>query len=215
MPGKPRRTQEERRTTTRKGLLDATLESLVELGYARTTTTEVARRAGVSQGAIFNHFPTKSALVVAATEQLFAELVAAFRTALARGRAGEDPVRAAIRRLWDVFCHPRLRAVYLLYAEAPADAELLVALRPVVARHNANITAFAAALFPALEAPGLGVLLDCVVFALQGASLQRPVHLDRARERALLATLEQLARAALSGAAPPRPVRARKKGASR
>ncbi len=195
-----RRTQEERRTATRQGLLDATLECLVELGYARTTTTEVARRAGVSQGAIFNHFPTKSQLVVAATEQLFAELVEAFRTALARGRPDEDPVAAAIRRLWDVFCHPRLRAVYLLYAEAPADEELLVALRPVVARHNANVIVFAAALFPALEAPGLGALLDCVVFAMQGASLQRPVHLDRARERALLATLEQLARTALAAA---------------
>lgn len=201
MPPRPaRRSQEQRRATTRQRLLDATVVSLVELGYARTTTPEVARRAGVSQGAVFNHFATKSQLVVAATEQLFTELIEAFRVALARGRRGEDPIAAAIRRLWEVFCQPRLRAVYLLYAEAPADDELLAALRPVVARHNANIAAFAGALFPALATPGLGVLLDCVVFAMQGASLQRPIHLDRARERALLASLESLARTAVGGA---------------
>ena len=77
----PRRTQAERRETTRQALLEATIASLVEAGYARTTTTEVVRRAGVSQGALFNHFPTKSALVAAAAEQLFADLVSVFEDA--------------------------------------------------------------------------------------------------------------------------------------
>jgi AcrR family transcriptional regulator len=194
-----RRTQAERRETTRQRLLEATLEALVEVGYARTTTTEIARRAGVSQGALFNHFSTKSALVGAATEALFAELVEAFRAALAREPTSGDPVAAAVRRLWDVFCHPRLRAAYLLYAEAPADEELRATLIPIVARHGANIRAFGEALFPALARPDLQVLFDCVLFAMQGASLQRLIDLDRTRERALLAAIESFARAALGG----------------
>src|SRR5687767_4439256 len=58
-----RRSQEERSAATRERLLDATVECLVDLGYAKTTTTEVVRRAGVSRGAQVHHFPTKADLV--------------------------------------------------------------------------------------------------------------------------------------------------------
>src|SRR5262249_27598217 len=67
---RPRRTQEERSTTTGTQPLDAALASLADLGYARTTTTEVARRAGLSRGAQLHHYPTKEELVVAALEHL-------------------------------------------------------------------------------------------------------------------------------------------------
>ena len=43
------RLQEERSAETRGRLLDATVECLHEFGYAGTTTTEIARRAGVSR----------------------------------------------------------------------------------------------------------------------------------------------------------------------
>src|SRR5258708_3339100 len=45
----PRRTQAERRATTQARLLDATIECVAELAYHRTTTAEVARRAGLSR----------------------------------------------------------------------------------------------------------------------------------------------------------------------
>ena len=70
-PPPARRTQQERRDSTRTRLLEATVECLVELGYARTTTLAVAQRAEVSQGALFKHFPTKAALLGAAVERLF------------------------------------------------------------------------------------------------------------------------------------------------
>ncbi len=47
---KTRRTQAERSALTRAQLLDATVECLSALGYARTTTTEIAERAGLSRG---------------------------------------------------------------------------------------------------------------------------------------------------------------------
>jgi AcrR family transcriptional regulator len=69
LASKPRRTQEERSATTRARLLDATIDCLSELGYTNTTTTEIAKRAGLSRGAQLHHFPTKAAwleLLVAA-----------------------------------------------------------------------------------------------------------------------------------------------------
>src|SRR4051795_4690266 len=62
--------QEERTRVMRARLLEATVDCLVEVGFAGTSTTLVSERAGVSRGAQLHHFPTKNALVVAAVEHL-------------------------------------------------------------------------------------------------------------------------------------------------
>src|SRR5689334_19262086 len=64
------RTQQQRRDETRRALLDAAVESLIEVGFARTTTLEVQRRAEVSRGALLHHFPSKAELLVAAIAHL-------------------------------------------------------------------------------------------------------------------------------------------------
>lgn len=64
--------QEERSRVMRARLLEATVELLVERGFAGTSTTLVSERAGVSRGAQLHHFPTKNDLVVAAVEHLTA-----------------------------------------------------------------------------------------------------------------------------------------------
>jgi AcrR family transcriptional regulator len=195
----PRRTQAERRSATRAALLRATISCLVELGYTRTTTTEVVRRAGVSQGALFKHFPTKGELVAAATTQLFDDLIDDFSRAFDAAAKHEDPVVVAIRRLWKVFCAPELHAVYRLYVEAPFDDELRAALLPVMNRHEARITEKAGALFPSLTAtPEALTLFATMLFAMQGMSLPRPVRPNPEKERLVLAQFEALARTFLA-----------------
>ena len=41
-----------RREQTRTALLDATVECLVDIGYARASMQEICARAGVSKGAV-------------------------------------------------------------------------------------------------------------------------------------------------------------------
>lgn len=43
----------------------------MEVGYANTSTTGIARRAGVSRGAQTHHYPDKIDLIVAATDDMF------------------------------------------------------------------------------------------------------------------------------------------------
>lgn len=204
-PERARRTQAERRESTRRALLDATIASLIAVGYARTTTTEVVRRAGFSQGALFKHFPTKSDLVAAAVEQLFADLFVRFGEAFRADPrdAGEPPIVIAIRKLWEVFCTDELRVVYALYAEAPNEPALMAALRPVVADHEANLRRFAFELFPEFSHSEIHrSLFTSALFAMQGLSLQRPVHVAEGEEQRLLAGFEALGRqlfAATSG----------------
>src|SRR5215831_19475699 len=69
-PARVPRTQQQRRDETRRALLDAAVESLIEVGFARTTTLEVQRRAAVSRGALLHHFPSKAELLVAAVDHL-------------------------------------------------------------------------------------------------------------------------------------------------
>lgn len=191
---RPRRTQQERKTATRSALLDATIACIVELGYARTTTTEVVKRAGVSQGALFKHYPTRSALVAAAAEQLFRDLIDQFAEAFSQPSNNPPSIANAVKKLWEIFLHPHLQAVYRLYAEAPADPELFAALTPVVKSHADNILRLAEELFPPMkDSVQLKAIFDTVIFAMQGASFERPIWHDPEREKAMLDLLEQMA----------------------
>ena len=48
---------------TRKRLIDTALRLFAAQGFAATSTREIAREAGVSEGLIFHHFPTKIELL--------------------------------------------------------------------------------------------------------------------------------------------------------
>ncbi|HMD23168.1 MAG TPA: helix-turn-helix domain-containing protein, partial [Streptosporangiaceae bacterium] len=71
IPARPRRrTQQERRDTTREALLDATIDCLAQSGFASLTLARVSERAGLTVGAHLHHFKTRTALVAAAMERL-------------------------------------------------------------------------------------------------------------------------------------------------
>jgi AcrR family transcriptional regulator len=122
---------QERSVTTRMALLDAALESLVELGYSATTTLEVARRAGVSRGAQQHHFRSRAELLSAAVEHLFARRLREFRDAFGDVDLGADRVDAAIDLLWSMFQGPAFIAWVELWVAArtdPALASMVVAM---------------------------------------------------------------------------------------
>lgn len=51
------------RETRRTQVIEATIEVMASQGYARTTLTDVARKAGISHGLVNFHFQTKDALL--------------------------------------------------------------------------------------------------------------------------------------------------------
>jgi AcrR family transcriptional regulator len=121
---RPRRTQEERSAETRARLLDATVESLIEVGYARTTTTAVCARAGLSRGAQLHHFPTKSELVIAAVAHLAARRARDLREEAKRLADLDDRIEAAMELIWTSFAGPLFYAALELWVAARTDAEL-------------------------------------------------------------------------------------------
>lgn len=93
---------------TRAKLLGAAAAVFAEQGYGGTRVGEIARRAGLSTGAIYAHYPTKAALLAEAvrthTPDELSELLdrgdtgdmlAALRTA-GRELGGQDPPEASL-----------------------------------------------------------------------------------------------------------------------
>lgn len=129
---RPRRTQEERRAETRGRLLDAAIASLLEVGYAATTTRSVAQRAGVSAGAQNHHFPRRVELVVAAVERLVEQRVAALRITVDElPERREERVRSLLDLLWSDFSSPLFTVYVKLWVAAADDRELYDRLVPL------------------------------------------------------------------------------------
>ena len=195
------RPRQARSLATRARLLDAAIETLVAQGYAALTTTEICRRAGLSQGALFKHFESKAGLVGALAERLFAALIDDFRAGFGRAARPEDRLGSALDELARSFREPRLLAALDLYTAARSDGRLRARLAPVVARHRANLLREARELFPrAAEAnPEFDAVVDNAIGALQGAALGGLVATDAEAARRSLAWLERVLRAELEG----------------
>ena len=153
-------------------------------GASGFTTTEVATRSGLSQGAIFKHFPTKAALLSATVEYIFSGLVARyegeFATRMPEAVPGTDNLNerltAGLDLLWEVFADERLQAAYDLFSAARTDAFIQIDLEPVVFAHTASIHELAQALFAdvhRVDPQRLSDAIDLVVATMQGRVIQR------------------------------------------
>ena len=104
----------EQSDATRSSLLRVARELFTERGYAATSTTEIADRAGVTRGALYHHFPAKDDLFRAVFEELEAEVANhVAREAL----AGADPLeqlRLGSRAFLDVCVDPAVQRIVLL-----------------------------------------------------------------------------------------------------
>jgi AcrR family transcriptional regulator len=186
----PRRTQQQRREETRRRLLDATITVLVEQGYARLTTIEVAKRAGVSQGAIFTHFDTKADLLCAAVEHLFPRLIQDYLAGLSALPNGRDRISAAVQMLWIVFQRPELQAAIELYVAARTDPELQAALAAMEGPHRDNLVRVARELFPeAASHLEFEAVIELVIDAVQGGAIARVARPDHPALQRMLKVL--------------------------
>jgi len=175
------RTQQQRRDETRRALLDAAVESFIEVGFARTTTLEVQRRAEVSRGALLHHFPSKAELLVAAIAHL-AEMRAAelkqLSAGLPEGRARTD---AVLGLLWQCFSGTFFQVAMELRTAARTDPEL----RPVLANAEKvlrdGIIKQARTLFgkDVADHPGLEPALDMTLQLMIGAAMSAVLHDDK------------------------------------
>ncbi|HSK03856.1 MAG TPA: helix-turn-helix domain-containing protein [Kofleriaceae bacterium] len=191
------RTQQQRRDETRRALLDAAVESLIEVGFARTTTLEVQRRADVSRGALLHHFPSKAELLVAAIahlaemraielKRLSSELPADRRSGGGRGAPdgkagtpGAGPrTEAVLGLLWQCFSGTFFQVAMELRTAARTDPELRPVLASAERTLREGILAQARTLFgkEVADHPGLPRALDLTLQLMIGAAMSAVLH---------------------------------------
>ncbi|WP_456272991.1 TetR/AcrR family transcriptional regulator [Bacillus sp. AK031] len=69
---------EEKLTEKQQKILEAALETFAEKGYSATSTSEIAKKAGVAEGTIFRHYKTKKDLLISIVAPTMAKLIAPF-----------------------------------------------------------------------------------------------------------------------------------------
>jgi len=151
---KARRTQEQRSAEMRVRLLDATIECLVEYGYAGTTTPRVAEKAGVTRGAQVHHFPSKTDLVIAAIRHLAAKRAEAAIREMGTVTTSDNPIAAALNLIWDLHQGPIFVATVELWVAGRTDPTLAREMAKFEPVATANLVAGIAQVFPGAEAGG-------------------------------------------------------------
>ena len=154
-------------------MLDATIESLLEHGYAQTTTRQVAALAGVSPGAMAHYYPHRVDLVAAAIERLVdrhLEEWAAMAQSLPPDTAKRLP--ALGDRLWEVFSSPLFAVFVKLWVAAADDPQLYERLALAERRMARAIATLAAEAIGGLPMPaGWEGRLLVALAALRGLAL--------------------------------------------
>ena len=183
-----RRTQAERRASTRSALVRATVECLVEFGYARTTTQEVQTRAGVSRGALTHQFTTKADLVVAAVEHLYEEFSASVREAAAQlPDESAARVRLGVELVWQRFHGPLFVAAMELWTAARTDPELREALLPHERRLGVQLRQLAFEVFGEEVArhPAAESMYQVLLTSMRAQAMTYALQPDAPREQVL------------------------------
>jgi AcrR family transcriptional regulator len=167
-----RRTQAERRTVTRAKVLTATIDCLVEHGYANTSTRHIAKRAGMTVGALQHHFASKADLMAAALQTLGDRMADEF---IAEAPTEGDPsgrIPQMLDRLWEVHRGPLFHAGLELWVAARSDADLRAAMVGVTKDFSLRIGVGMLHMFPELVArPGFAESVMVGLATMRGLAM--------------------------------------------
>jgi AcrR family transcriptional regulator len=200
--------QEERSAETRRKLLDAAVACLYERGYAGTTTTEIAARAGVSRGAQLHHFPRKDEMVVSALEYLFELRLAELHGAIAEPPPGDrtEQLGALVDAMWPFFKGPTFYAWLELVVASRTDPTLNEAVRAASERfgHGMRLALGRILAWPEDREADLEVAINLIIGQLESLALARVLFGagagDSPEFAGALESLKRIARAFLASA---------------
>ena len=171
--------QQTKSEQTRENILSSAISCFYELGYASTTTDNIAKRAGVSRGAMLHHFPTRFELISAAVQHLSDRWLQRFTEAETRVNEGAEHTRVAegIDAYWELLNSPDWVVFNELKVAARTDRELEQALIPALKDFGKAMAETARELYPDLalsEAYERGNLLT--TYLLEGMAAAKLIQ---------------------------------------
>ncbi|MFD0021103.1 TetR/AcrR family transcriptional regulator [Streptomyces sp. NPDC058382] len=177
-PMSPKSPKQDRSRATRRRLLEAAVSCLAEHGWAGSTVSVVAERAGVSRGAAQHHFPTREDLFTAAVEYVAEERSAALRAVPVQSRA------AVVAALVDLYTGPLFRAALQLWVAASNEDQLRPRVTELEGRVGRETHHIAVTLLDADESrPGVRETVQGLLDMARGLGLANVLTDDTARRR--------------------------------
>ena len=170
------RTQQQRREDTVARLLDASINAIIDVGYARASAAVIAKRAEVSDGALFRHFPTMAEFMTATAREVMRRQLE-FVTSRVAEMTTEGALEAAVRIQWEATTNAANTVMFELMVAARTDEKLRAPLQAMLAEYAVNIHETAKA-FPGadrFDEDTFATLVAIITNSFNGAALVRPV----------------------------------------
>ncbi|HXA13461.1 MAG TPA: TetR/AcrR family transcriptional regulator [Mycobacterium sp.] len=171
------RTQQQRREETVARLLDASIATIVEVGYARASAAVITKRADVSVGALFRHFETMGDFMAATAYEVLRRQLELFTKQVAEIPADGPAIEAVLEILRDITGNPTNAVMYELMIAARTDEKLRATLQHVLTEYGTKIFEAAHAL-PGTENVAeetLAILAATLTNTFDGAAIVRAV----------------------------------------
>ena len=188
----PRKTPiQERAAATVQAIFEATIQVLLSHGADRLTTTRVADRAGVSVGTLYQYYPNKQSLLLAAFEKHMEEVCEKVEGACARAR--RKPLAEMIQQLVEAFVDVKIERADIsvaLYHVAAEVGGLAVVKRATQRLRKAAIAMLETA--PDVKMPPDKFAVEIMLAASSGAMRSAleaggsPAQLRKLREHLVL-----------------------------
>lgn len=105
--------QSERREATRAALIDAARRSFLENGFEATSTEAVLAGAGVSKGALYHHFQSKTDLLAEVFAAVTHETLAAAQSAAAGAGSPREALARSLKAWLRAALEPEPRRILL------------------------------------------------------------------------------------------------------
>lgn len=176
-----KRTQADRKQQMILRLKQAVIDALVEDGYGSSTIQKIATRAGVSQGAIFRHFPTREDLIVATADTLSEWMIDDYRSKAEKQSAAEIDVDHLLKLLHDII-NSRFHYAWMeLMIAVRTDANLKLRLKPIFKRNLKGNHDLAREIFPdsLSNHPEFTQTVDAVVMLFRGQIMDQFIFSKR------------------------------------
>ncbi|MEU8892176.1 TetR/AcrR family transcriptional regulator [Streptomyces sp. NPDC048442] len=184
--------KQDRSRATRQRLLEAAVACLAERGWAGSTVSVVAEKAGVSRGAAQHHFPTREDLFTAAVEYVAEE-----RSTALRALPGHHTA-AVVGAIVDLYTGPLFRAALHLWVAASHEEQLHARVTELEARVGRETHRIAVELLHADESrPGVREIVQGFLDMARGLGLANLLTDDAARRDRVVAQWAQLLEGAL------------------
>ena len=187
--------QAEKSAMTRSAILEATIQCLLELGYANTTTALIANYAGVSRGAMMHHFPSRISVMRAVIDYLHVLRLQEYRDLMSdiddpTSKLTDKAIRESVEAAWRYVNLPSFLAYQEMLAASRTDGELRQIIEPVEKDFEKQFLNTVKAVFPHWQnLARLEGAHDMVQFLMKGMALSHMSVRKNARAKRVMTYL--------------------------